>query len=267
MERETIQKYREINWDKILRKDLGLRGQLVDAKLVLDRIKSIFDRIIENPITETLSSQANNEIKIQLVNFINFLNTNISNFSDVSQRERKIEEIKNIEWQIINSLGKVLTYYPSTEKQKTDNLDEMIKQSVEPIKKELGHEKIEFEKIKNELSILREGYIEGFTEASSIASELLKNSEQIEQALGSAKEWVSKNKEAIDLIIQKNVTDASKKASEHQTFKQEWVDIWIFRKIPYLKKIRQPSWNGSFMWLVGSFLFGFIILGIIFFYF
>jgi len=43
---EILKQYKNIDWDKLLRKDLGQTGELNEVKQNFDRIKSIFDKII-----------------------------------------------------------------------------------------------------------------------------------------------------------------------------------------------------------------------------
>ena len=70
----------------------------------------------------------------------------------------------------------------------------------------------------------------------------------------------------IDVILKSNATDSSRKASEHATYKMDLVPIWLLKKIPLLNKIRQPSWHGSFFWLLCSFFWGILVVGIIFYF-
>lgn len=256
-----LHRYQQIQWERLLRSDLGNTGQLTDAKPVFDRIKSIFDRIIASSITATLSQQAKSEIEAELNNFLDFIDYNVLNFSDVAQRPQRIEEIKNIEWRIVGVLGKVLPYYPPTEEQKID-IAEVVNQAVAPLKKEWDTERSQLESFRLALPVYEKDLEKGLI----VARQLVDNSGVIETAIARADDLVKKNEQAVQLILQSNATDASQKAKEHATYIVDFVDIWMFRKIPLLKKIRQPSWRGSFGWLIGSFISGLSVLGIVAFF-
>ncbi len=230
--------YRNIDWTLLLRSDLGGTGQLTEAKPTFDRIKSIFDQIIENPVTASLAKEGRKEIETELRGFLNFVQTRVSSYSNVGERSVVIDEIKSIEWKILSSLGKILPYYPAIGEQKID-LKETIKEAVDPLKKEWEMEKKEIQNFKN--------FLPKIEKIAPTVENLIQNADSISEAVTGAKEWVVQNKQAIELIIQNNATDASKKAREHQTIRVEW-------SIPFWRGIKLPLLGGTFFWLIGSIL-------------
>lgn len=109
IDRQLIANYQEIDWKRLLRTDLG-NGQLIKAETYFQRIKKVFDQILSSSIADTLSDDALQRIESQLNDFIQFLSSEILNFSDTSLRDKKVEAVKNKEWQIVNSLTPVIAY-------------------------------------------------------------------------------------------------------------------------------------------------------------
>jgi hypothetical protein len=112
MNPEIIEQYKKLNWSDLLRKELGDAGRLDEAKDTLDRIKVFLDRLVDSPVTETLSPQALSEIGNKISSFTSFTQT-ILTYSDVAQKPQVIQQIKNYEYEILTSLGKYSAYLDS----------------------------------------------------------------------------------------------------------------------------------------------------------
>lgn len=254
--RQLTNRYEEINWNRILRTDLGAAGQLTSAQPIFNRIKKVFDSLLKNSTTFSLSESATQQIEYQLTSFLQFIESSILNFSDVSLRDSKIQEIKSKEWEIINSLGSILHYLLFQDERPNTNETSIV---LEDIKKEWGTEKEEMNLLKKNIPIV----FDKLETSIALANKLQDNSSVIDTAIERANEWIKKNKETVDLIISNNASDAAQKANEHITYKLKWVSIWIFKKIKYLNRIKQPSFHGSFVWIMSSMFFGTIVMGII----
>jgi|GEM_PF-4694737 len=110
MDSQLIEKYKQVNWDQLLRKDLG-NYSLEIAKPNLDRIKSIFDFLIfESPELHELSDTTVNQIESSVTDFINNICRNISSFQDTTKRNDIIITIKRKESDIVDSIGKYYHY-------------------------------------------------------------------------------------------------------------------------------------------------------------
>lgn len=248
--------YKNINWNSFLREELGPAGRLSEVKPVLDRIKNIFDSLIENPIVFSLSPAAKNILEAQLNYFLGFKNEILS-FSDVSQRGNIISRIKDAEWNIISGLGILVSY--CIDKQPLLDPKVIIEEDFKTLNQKVDSKLLSInESIEDSKSVIK-----GLEKAASVAERLLNEQSNIEVAVSKIEEWNKNNEKAIQVILKSNATDAAQKAEEHATYKIEFVDIWLFRKIPILKKITQPSWAGSFGWFVGSIISGIVVLAII----
>ncbi len=136
---DTINKYQSLDWQKLLRKNLGDAGELISIEPNLTRIKNIIDRIFG--YKTTLEQIPNYERSFENVvnNLINELNSQIiDNYSDVNQRESKLTFIRQKEESIISQLNPILTYL-----QFADPVNDTRQKELESKSKELE------EKLKN----------------------------------------------------------------------------------------------------------------------
>ncbi len=107
---KIIQEYNSLNWNGLLREDLGDSGNLKVANSSLDRMKEIFDSLINNPVLGDIPNHERN-FQVILSDFISFCNTEIKgNYTDTSQRSQIIGQIRKKEEEIINSLSPILNY-------------------------------------------------------------------------------------------------------------------------------------------------------------
>lgn len=110
MKDEILEQYKALNWNSLLRKELGDAGRLDNAKDTLDRIRTFLDRFINSELVNTLPEPAIREIENNIKNFIDFANNTILTFSDTSQKPEVIKQIEQKEFNIISALGKYSTY-------------------------------------------------------------------------------------------------------------------------------------------------------------
>lgn len=256
---ELIRNYKKLKWDKLLRTDLGQAGELLKADPIFKRIKKTFDFIIEHPATESLTDVATNQIDFRLQDFINFVSGNIMTFSDVSLRNTKIQEIKNKEWEITESLSSIIQYFLLHYENQNLNTSENDLE-INQIRQEWEEQKNELNTLKSSVPII----LNNLETSIDLANNLQNNSETIKKAINSASEWIQKNKETVDLILENNASNAAQKANEHITYQTKWVEIWLLKKFNILKKHnKQPSFHGSFVWIMSSMFFGLIVMLII----
>lgn len=130
----NTEEYKKIDWNKLLRKDLG-EYSLEITKPNLDRIKSIFEEILNYPNLDQLSNQFKNQIKNQLNSFVQFANQIITSFQNTSDRQNWIDNIKNKEFEIYQSLSNVYSYIKDFDPGRDTKLKDVIKKSEERIKK------------------------------------------------------------------------------------------------------------------------------------
>ncbi|MBI4920076.1 hypothetical protein HY838_02210 [Candidatus Azambacteria bacterium] len=130
----NIEEYKKIDWNKLLRKDLG-EYSLEVAKPNLDRIKSIFDEMLNYPNLDQLSNNFKNQIEFQLNSFIQFSNQIVNNFQNTNERQIWIDNIKNKEFEIYQNLSTVYRYIKDFDPSRDERLKDVIKKSEERIKK------------------------------------------------------------------------------------------------------------------------------------
>src|SRR3989344_5445924 len=102
----NTEEYKKIDWNKLLRKDLG-EYSLEVTRPNFDRIKSIFDEILNYPNLDQLSDNFKNQIQGDLNTFIAFTNQVINNFQNTGERQSWIDQIKNKEFEIYQNLSHV----------------------------------------------------------------------------------------------------------------------------------------------------------------
>ena len=130
----NTEEYKKIDWNKLLRKDLG-EYSLEVTRPNFDRIKSIFDEILNYPNLDQLSDNFKNQIQGDLNTFIAFTNQVINNFQNTGERQSWIDQIKNKEFEIYQNLSHVYRYIKDFDPGRDERLKEVIKKSEERIKK------------------------------------------------------------------------------------------------------------------------------------
>lgn len=129
-----LEQYNTIDWQKLLRKDLW-EHSLEEVKNHLDKIKFIFDSILNYPNIDSLSVSFTNQIQNQLQSFIWFSNQIINNFKDTTQRQTWLDNIKNKEYEVFQNLSAIYNYIQSFDPNKDWKLKEIEKNYREKIEK------------------------------------------------------------------------------------------------------------------------------------
>lgn len=137
---KIIEEYNKINWQKLLRKDLG-EYSLEESKINLDNIKTIFDDILGYPNIDSLSPSFTNQLRSQLISFNQFQNQIISTFKDTGQKQTWINNIKNKDYEVFNSLAPIYNYIQTFDPSKDGKLKELVKSTeakINEVNKELA---------------------------------------------------------------------------------------------------------------------------------
>lgn len=108
---EILDRYKELDWNKLLREDLGESGKLNEINPNLQRMKSVFEKILN--YQSTLEQVPNYERTFESVlnQFIEACNNQIlNNYSDVTQRQSKLTEVRQLEESYISQLSPIFNY-------------------------------------------------------------------------------------------------------------------------------------------------------------
>lgn len=113
MDQSVIDRYRQLNWEELLRKDMGPSGDLSLAEPNFKRIKDIFDQILS--YLDELVSQPDwgSQVQSEIDSFIVFCTNHIlgDSYTDVTQRNQKISDIRQRENNIRNQLISNIQYF------------------------------------------------------------------------------------------------------------------------------------------------------------
>ena len=255
MNQQSLNDYKKIDWEYLLRKDLGASGDLVTAKPIFDRIKLILDKFVNSVVLQTMPQNIQQEVSANVTAFFNFTQNNISSYTDSSQRSTLIDQINTQENTLINNLSKYIYYLNIVAPQEFGNIDNNIKKIESEVLKTAEGFKTEIAKKSEDVK-----------KATTVVEYLINNKDEFDRALAIANEWINTNKEAVELFLQKSSTTFANKANKHITFefysvplpfvnRWKWWPTWITKK--------QPAWKGTFMWLVLSFVFGIVSISIV----
>jgi NADH:ubiquinone oxidoreductase subunit 3 (subunit A) len=127
----VLERFEKVDWKGLLREDLGDSGNLKEASSNLDRLKDIFDSLLENPV---LSDIPNHERTFETIlnNFLDFCDGILVNYTDTTQKTQKIADIRQKEEEVINQLSPILNYVrfldPGNQK-KVQELEKTLKEA------------------------------------------------------------------------------------------------------------------------------------------
>lgn len=139
IKQDILNKYKELDWQKLLREDLGESGKLNEIDQNLQRMKSVFERILS--YQSTLEQVPNYERTFESVlnQFVDSCNTQLlTNYSDVTQRQTKLAYVRQMEESYIGQLSPVFNYL-----QFVDPANNTKQQELERSTKELEQKIIE----------------------------------------------------------------------------------------------------------------------------
>jgi len=123
---EILKQYNDISWEKLLREDLGDSGNLKEVKPNFDRIKNIFDRIINYSVLLDDVPNYKRIFENTLQNFINQCKNQLlgSAYTNTAEKTNKITAVRNLEESIISQLSPIFSYLqfadPKNEVQQKD---------------------------------------------------------------------------------------------------------------------------------------------------
>ena len=111
IKQDVLDKYKELDWKKLLREDLGDSGKLNEIEPSLQRMKSVFERMISYQSTLEQVPTYERTFESVLTQFIEACNTQIlTSYSDVTQRQTKLANIRQMEESYISQLSPVFNY-------------------------------------------------------------------------------------------------------------------------------------------------------------
>jgi hypothetical protein len=111
IKQEILNKYKELDWKSLLRGNLGESGNLNEIDPNLQRMKSVFERILSYQSTLEQVPTYERTFESVLTQFIEGCNSNIlTSYSDVSQRESKLAYVRQMEESYISQLSPVFNY-------------------------------------------------------------------------------------------------------------------------------------------------------------
>jgi fumarate reductase subunit D len=166
MNKDTLEKYNNIDWRGLLREDRG-DFSLEEIKDNLARIKTTFDYLIKKSEEGDVSSTYINTLNSQLGNFLSGPVRTIQSYANDSEKQRVIQQIQNTEETIVNNLQKYFSYFEFVDIEKDSKTEyrqkigELDKYIVELRKKSEGLNK---EVIEKERTI----YSKEFKDASNL---------------------------------------------------------------------------------------------------
>ncbi len=132
IEDALLEQYKELNWNKLLRKDLG-EYNLEEAKPIFDRIKNIFDSLLNNPALEDTSQNYINQIESELTKFLRLCNKIVQSFQNTHEKPQWIEQIRNQEYSIISQLGGLFNYFSIIDPSKGKELKKYIQDASQKV--------------------------------------------------------------------------------------------------------------------------------------
>ncbi len=115
MNKELVENYKKIDWDKLLRSDLG-DHHLKALKPHLNTIRKIIDFIINHPQLQELPRNERRKLEAHLPEFQSLVNYIKNDHQDVGQNQNMIEQVieREEEWKkIILSLKPFLDFFDS----------------------------------------------------------------------------------------------------------------------------------------------------------
>ena len=124
--KNLVELYSKIDWNRLLRKDLG-EHNLEPAKKYLDNIKKLFDPIVKFHNLDEIPMGSPEEIKTYLNHYLG-LCAKIINFRDIAGKDALIQEIHSSLFTYISKLKNITEYIQVINPPKDENTEEAWKQ-------------------------------------------------------------------------------------------------------------------------------------------
>jgi len=193
---------------------------------------------INSLVTQMNNLNLNQKSFVQIIkNFINYITQNrllnnlTLNVNNVNTIQSPILLIENY----IFDIKDILLNF---------NSDDLDLKEIKKLRKEIEEKSANFEK------------------SLEISNTLIDNQEKYNEAIKIANTWIDTNSSAVETFLENQATTFWKKAEEHSVFNFKMVELLKIKGI----LIKQPSWKWSFIWLLLSFLFWFLIIWMLFYF-
>lgn len=187
--KQRIKEYKELNWSKFLRKDLG-EYSLEEAGPSLDRTKRFFDVIVGYTDLDSLPQDFQNRLRNQIWNQVQFLSQIVTNFQNTTERAIWLQRIQNREQEVWNDLGPVYSYLQA--------LGTISPPTINP---------------------------EKLREAERLANLVIESSNKYKKAAETAENWIKTEGTAIATAIQDKSKIFDDKANNEHTGYKVW--LWL----------------------------------------
>ena len=135
--KNSIEAYKKIDWDELLRKDLG-DFHLEPAKKALDAIKKLFDKILDSQNLDELPNNYQEIINLQLGDCLG-LCRDILSFGDTAETDNWIQTIKHKLVNYIVKLSDINNYIQVVNPAKDENIENDLKE-IQQTRKKLKEE-------------------------------------------------------------------------------------------------------------------------------
>ena len=111
IQQSILDRYNNLDWGNLLRGDLGDAGKLDEVKPNLDRIKNVFEKILQYQTTLAEVPNYEKNIESAINNFINGCNQILGpSYTNVTERPSKIAYVRQLEENVLSQLGAVFSY-------------------------------------------------------------------------------------------------------------------------------------------------------------
>jgi len=111
IQQSILDRYNNLDWGNLLRGDLGDAGKLDEVKPNLDRIKNVFEKILQYQTTLAEVPNYEKNIESAINNFINGCSQILGpSYTNVTERPSKITYVRQLEENVLSQLGAVFSY-------------------------------------------------------------------------------------------------------------------------------------------------------------
>jgi hypothetical protein len=129
IQQTVLDQYKALDWENLLRRDLGDAGKLDEVKPNLDRIKNVYEKVLQYQTTLAEVPNYERNIENSITNFINGCNSQIldASYTNITEKPAKVAYIRQQEESIIGQLGAVFSYLQFVDPTNTTKQNELQK--------------------------------------------------------------------------------------------------------------------------------------------
>jgi hypothetical protein len=171
MDHQLVDKYNNLNWTSLTREDLGSYN-IVNIEVVLKHIKSIFDSIIQDKYSNTLSRDLLDQVERRLREFLNIC-SRIQGFQNMAERGELIESVKKFYSELLNQFG---VHYLSLIEDEKKNFHAILRSA----QRELDKKSAEFDERMHEILQKSKEFGEHIRSAEESISHIKKRAQEKE---------------------------------------------------------------------------------------